>query len=267
MALWHFQINRVRKYEAVAKSRTTFSPSISLFFHIIAATICLFGLLLILAMVQADGTTAGQVADNGTGEFIYDTSIPVSEASIQQSIGIGNTHADSDGNSTAPEATVTGEAAQNIIQGADVQNEYGLDNQQGSHHEYNEDSASHVEYRHVVHYVDREVVKEVLVEKPVEFRQFNSLEELEAWLAEDDTNEYVYLFAGKDGVCRPSDKYDCDDYALQLQLRAANSGFLISVTVIKEQGKPHMINLACIGNNIYYIEPQSDKVWFYCRRD
>ncbi len=145
--------------------------------------------------------------------------------------------------------------------------ESNLGYQRDSNDEYNESPDSQVEYRYIVHYVDREVVKEVLVEKPVTLRQFASLEELKAWLAGDDTNEYVHLFAGKNGIVQASDRYDCDDYALQLQQRAANSGFLISVTIIQQQGKPHMINLACIDNDIFYIEPQSDEVWFYCSRD
>ena len=139
--------------------------------------------------------------------------------------------------------------------------------EQGLRDGYQQGYISHIEYRDVIHYVDHEVIKEVIVEEPKELREFASLEELRAWLAKDDTNEYVYLWAGTDGICRPSDKYDCDDYALQLQFRAAKSGFLISATIIEEQGKPHMINLACIGSDIYYIEPQTDRVWFYSHKD
>jgi len=116
-------------------------------------------------------------------------------------------------------------------------------------------------------YADSGATEEVMVEKLIEPREFASLEELKSWLAEDDTNECIHLVAGKDDVCRLGVKYDCDDYALRLQHQAARSGFLMSVAIIEEQGKPHMINLACIGNDIYYIEPQTDEVWFYCRTD
>ncbi len=133
--------------------------------------------------------------------------------------------------------------------------------------EGDEITETQIEYRYVVQYVDREVIKEVPVEKSMALRYFNSLDELETWLATDDTNEYIHLFAGSDGVCQPSDRYDCDDYAFQLQRRAASSGFLISVTIIKQMGKSHMINLACIDNDIYYIEPQTDEVWFFCNLD
>lgn len=116
-------------------------------------------------------------------------------------------------------------------------------------------------------YADSGATEEVTVGKPIELREFTSLEELKSWLAEDDTNECIHLVVGEDGVCPLNVKYDCDDYALQLQRQAARSGFLMSVTIIEEQGKPHMINLACIGNDIYYIEPQTDEVWFYDHKD
>jgi hypothetical protein len=85
-------------------------------------------------------------------------------------------------------------------------------------------------------------------------------------LAEDDNDEYIHLAAGDDGYCRQSDKYDCDDYALQLQRIAVKSGFLMSATIIEQPCEPHMINLTCIGNDIHYIKSQADEFWFYCFR-
>jgi len=154
-----------------------------------------------------------------------------------------------------------------LLQAGSTVNNFDLGYEQGFRAGYSQGYISHIEYRDIIHYVDRVVIKEVVVEKPVELREFTSLEELKTWLAEDDTDRYIHLFAGEDSVCRQSDKYDCDDYAYQLQRRAAKSGFLMSVTIIEKQGKPHMINLTCIGNDIYYIEPQEDKVWFYCHKD
>ena len=112
--------------------------------------------------------------------------------------------------------------------------------------------------------------REVIVEKLIELHEFASLEELRSWLAEDDTDECIHLKVDEDGVCHLAERlaeYDCDDYAFRLQRQAARSGFLISVTIIEEQGELHMINLACIGNDIYYIEPQTNEVWFYCHKD
>jgi DNA-binding response OmpR family regulator len=113
----------------------------------------------------------------------------------------------------------------------------------------------------------REVVKEVTIEKPIEQREFASKEELENWLVEDDGGKSVYFFVRADGTEASSDKYDCDDYALELQRRATKDGFLMSVTIIEKDDNPHMINLVTIGNDVYYIEPQTDEVWFYCNLD
>ena len=94
-----------------------------------------------------------------------------------------------------------------------------------------------------------------------------ALKELENWLAEDDGEKTVYFFVTPDGTEGSSDKYDCDDYALELQRRASKDGYLMSATIIEKQDQLHMINLATIGNDVYYIEPQTDEVWFYCYRD
>ncbi len=120
-----------------------------------------------------------------------------------------------------------------------------------------------IEYRDVV----REVVKEVTVEKPIEQTEFSSEEELKKWLAEDDAKTTVYFFVRADGTEGSSDKYDCDDYALALQRRASKDGYLMSVTIIEKNDQPHMINLVTMGNDVYYIEPQTDEVWFYSNLD
>ncbi len=126
-----------------------------------------------------------------------------------------------------------------------------------------EEGEKQIEYRDVV----REVVKEVTVEKQIEQKEFSSKEELEEWLAEDDTKTTVYFFVKADGTEGSSDEYDCDDYALALQRRASKDGYLMSVTIIDKNDQPHMINLATIGNDVYYIEPQTDEVWFYSNLD
>jgi hypothetical protein len=286
--LRHFQKSHVRKYAVVTKSGKSFSPSVNLLWHALIAALFLFGFLLVQVMTQEDGEITRQVTGNDTGEFIVGTPILAPEAGVQQTARKGDsqeyysvkaypeTDYTVDGSNDRHFNATTESIVASIDpiyhesgppQASPALDEFDHGYQQDSYHEYNDSATSHGESQDIVQYVDREVVKEVLVEKPVELRPFDSLEELETWLAEDDTNEYVYLFAGKDGVCQPSDRYDCDDYAFQLQRRAVNSGFLISVTIIEKRGKPHMINLADIGNRIYYIEPQSDKVWFYCNRD
>jgi len=113
----------------------------------------------------------------------------------------------------------------------------------------------------------RDIVKEVTIEKPIEQSEFSSKEELEKWLAEDNTEKNVYFFVRADGTEVSSAKYDCDDYALDLQKRALKDGYLMSASVVEKGDQLHMINLATIGNDVYYIEPQTDEVWFYANRD
>ena len=112
----------------------------------------------------------------------------------------------------------------------------------------------------------RDIVKEVTIEKPIEQREFSSKEELVEWLAEDDANTVVYFFV-RDDKQVSSLEYDCDDYALDLQERALKDGYLMSATIIEKGDQLHMINLAVICNDVYYIEPQTDEVWFYAYRD
>ena len=113
----------------------------------------------------------------------------------------------------------------------------------------------------------RDIVKNVIVEKPIKQSEFASLEELKKWLAEKSVTKSIFFFVIPDGTQASSNKYDCDDYALDLQKRALEDGYLMSTSIIEKQGQLHMINLATIGNDVYYIEPQTDEVWFYCNRD
>jgi len=58
---------------------------------------------------------------------------------------------------------------------------------------------------------------------------------------------------------------ECDDYAVALQESAAWSGYYVSVQF--DVAEEHALNTAVIGNDIYYIEPQTDEVWFLGQRD
>jgi hypothetical protein len=237
-----------------------------LLLHILIAAIFLFGIIYLQEISRADGYTAGYTSDNNIETCILRP--PAIEPGLPESDYVsetGNTPDTdtTDGNYVSTDIPI--EYTPELSQPVPTAGEQAPGTQLAAVNEANPDIQ--VEYRYVVHYVDREVIKEIPVEKPVTLRHFESLEELETWLGSDDTNEYIHLFAGDDGVCQPSDRYDCDDYAFQLQQRAADSGFLISVTIIKQFGRSHVINLACIDEDIYYIEPQSDKVWFFCKRD
>jgi len=130
---------------------------------------------------------------------------------------------------------------------------------------------------HTVEYVEKPVTVVEYIEQtkriPVELRNFNNLEELEQWL-EGRKNVTTVRFQSPDVIV------DCDDYALELQHEALADGYLISLEIIdtseynglfKNSELPsnslHAINLAIIGNNAYYIEPQTGEVVFAAHLD
>lgn len=104
---------------------------------------------------------------------------------------------------------------------------------------------------------------EKIVEKPVPSyvpqvqSHFSSLEELNRWLGTVD------IWASS-----------CGGYALGLQQRAWGRGYILSVEVIFSseynqlfkqklslpEDEAHFINLAVIGREVYYIEPQTKEV-------
>ena len=120
-------------------------------------------------------------------------------------------------------------------------------------------------------------------------RQFDSVAELQDWLKNDYTNEYKWL----------EDLHDCDDFAEDL-VRAANkdgyemftiSGNVLTVgelstygyynvyevsiltgegwnyeyydIVFWEEITPHAWNYVIIHGRIYYIEPQTDQIYYH----
>ncbi|MBA7613975.1 hypothetical protein ES703_21236 [subsurface metagenome] len=126
------------------------------------------------------------------------------------------------------------------------------------------------EVQYEVKYVERpdKIVEkimevEVIKEVPREIREFESLQELKQFLEDDDTNEILRLYPikGTGGVI--SFTGPCDYYALNLQRRALEAGYLMSIEIIEKDNEPHMINSAIIGNEVYYIEPQTDEVWLW----
>jgi len=132
--------------------------------------------------------------------------------------------------------------------------------------------------RHTVQYIERPItvinnIKQVQ-RIPAELRNFNDLEELKQWLVAVDTNTTTVYFQ------LPDAPVDCDDYALALQSKALADGYVLSFTVISRNEynavfqselppsrSLHAINLAVIGNNAYYIEPQTGEIAFAVQLD
>ena len=124
-------------------------------------------------------------------------------------------------------------------------------------------------------YVDKPVEKIVYQDK-IKFQKltdFASLEELQAFLAQDNTSEWLILTASSSGTVQ----FDgaCEDYAFQLRDRASQIGKRLETELLTKSeyakyygeygglgvNDMHMVNKAVIGNDVYLIEPQDDRVW------
>jgi FtsZ-binding cell division protein ZapB len=126
---------------------------------------------------------------------------------------------------------------------------------------------------YVPEYHEQITVKEVEIDKPVyvnnEWREFESPAVLMSWTKEHLANLWIV----------GNQTADCDDYASRLQLEAFKDGYLLSVQLIMDgmlydknisnYVEAHMGNLAMIGNEIYFVEPQPDffRVVYVCNRD
>ncbi|MFC1897779.1 hypothetical protein ACFLX8_04375 [Chloroflexota bacterium] len=132
--------------------------------------------------------------------------------------------------------------------------------------------------RHTVQYIEKPVTVVEYVERtqkiPVELRNFSDVEELRQWLAEMDMNATTTYFQS------PGVTIDCDDYALDMQHKALADGYIMSFEVISRgeynsifeskllsSQDHHAISLVIIGNDAYYIEPQTSEISFATHLD
>ena len=122
--------------------------------------------------------------------------------------------------------------------------------------------------KEVIVEVPIEVLKEVEIikEVPIELREFESMEVLEEWYMD---NQAPLRFTDKVDLKNPvyETSLDCDDYATYLRDRAHAQGYLMSLQIVN---KTHMINMAMIGNEIFYLEPDPRvdyKIWKVAERD
>ena len=131
---------------------------------------------------------------------------------------------------------------------------------------------------HTVQYVEKPVAVVEYIERtqkvPVELRDFSDIGELKQWLVEMGMNTTTTYFQSS-GVT-----IDCDDYALDMQHKALADGYIMSFEVIsiseynavfKSKLPPgqslHAISLVIIGNDAYYIEPQTSEIGFAAHLD
>ena len=112
-------------------------------------------------------------------------------------------------------------------------------------------------------YVPLEVVREIVIEKPVIERTFPEpfpdYETMQSWL---DAHQIGVLLVGSGSVPKAQ---DCDDYAMRLVTQATRDGYQLWVCPVSDGyvwsdyvvNKPGL-HVGCwtwIGNTIYYIEP------------
>jgi hypothetical protein len=89
-------------------------------------------------------------------------------------------------------------------------------------------------------------------------REFRDEEEMRLWLLQDNTDSNEYI----------TNQFDCDDFARLLQARAYKDGYVMSVALVTQgENEWHFDNGCFIGNNFYYIEPQSDQFWLRSKID
>lgn len=112
-------------------------------------------------------------------------------------------------------------------------------------------------------YIIKEIPQRIIREVPREIKEFESLQELKQFLKDDDTDEILILYPIRETGSVICLRGVCDHYALNLQRRALEAGYLMSTQMIEKDNEEHMINSATIGNEIYYIEPQTDEVWLW----
>lgn len=128
-----------------------------------------------------------------------------------------------------------------------------------------------VEYKPIEKVVER-------VETPKPLRHFQNLDELEGWLG--NIGVLDIRFDVVDEESQRIKKFDCEDYAIRLQERALRDGYIISFEVIRSaeynalfkqkripNGAIHAINSVILGNEVYYIEPQTQEIVFVAYLD
>ena len=110
-------------------------------------------------------------------------------------------------------------------------------------------------------YKEAEFWRDAYKEKPGPWqivREFRNEEEMQLWLLQDNTDNNEYI----------SNQFDCDDFARLLQARAYKDGYVVSVALVTQgENEWHFDNGCFIGNNFYYIDPQSDRFWLRCKID
>jgi hypothetical protein len=134
-------------------------------------------------------------------------------------------------------------------------------------------------YSPLIEYVNITHTEYTIIERIeyVQLKPFVSVDELDKFLSSDNTNLGLESKQAKNIQADSSGTVnfggDCEDYAAQLQRRAAAIGKLLDTETLTPpeyylyyhksipENEKHRINKADIGNFSYYIEPQTDRYW------
>ena len=95
------------------------------------------------------------------------------------------------------------------------------------------------------------------VNHPCQLREFEDVERLEHWLEINHVNETKYYTISDGGWVLG----DCDDYAMHLVEEAREDGYDLHFQIDMIEDRGHAVCLAIIENEVWFIEPQTDKVW------
>jgi len=127
------------------------------------------------------------------------------------------------------------------------------------------------EYRYITQEIPKpfEVIVEVekIVEVSPKLRDFESIEELKSWL-----EDFGIFYVGS-----TSTKVPCGDWVNALQKQAIQDGYILNIDVVSKaeyglrfkkmhldhDARFHGIVSAVIGDDVYYIEPQTFEIQHY----
>jgi len=89
------------------------------------------------------------------------------------------------------------------------------------------------------------------------YRPWESVNEVRRWLYNDDTSEGEY-----------TKKFnDCDDFMIDLIEAARIDGRLIGALIVENGDYVHARNYVIVGNEVWAVEPQNDRVELMGRVD
>ncbi len=125
--------------------------------------------------------------------------------------------------------------------------------------------------------VEKVIVKRIEIPKPL--RHFQDPEELEQWLENIGVLDIRFDVVNKE-TNQQIKRFDCDDYALRLQEKALRDGYMMSFEVVHRveyndlfkheqilDSAIHAANSVIIGNEVYYVEPQTHEIVFVAYLD